>query len=180
MVWLSCPLERAPPSSTCTINGVFASERGNRNSMFRVCVVCVATSGKSPSFLLRALNHVPSGKIIAAVGQPSGSNGGGVGVAVGVAVGEGVGVGDCAEATEITMQLRLTRNASLVRRGGIFMKPTSRKRHQMRARTLFAFFAKSKFGLRRLTGCVERAGCPAEGTPGGKLCPEVDDVGWPE
>ena len=65
--------------------------------------------------------------------------------------------GGCAEAVETAIQLRLTRNASLVRRGGIFMKPTSRKRHQMRARTLFAFFAKSKFGLSRLTGCVERA-----------------------
>ena len=97
--------------------------------MFRLSAGSVATTGKSPP-VLHTLNEVLSGKVIAAVGPASDGGGGlgvGDGVAVGVgdavAVGVGVGVGDCVEATEITAQLRLTRNASPVRRGGIFTKP---------------------------------------------------------
>src|SRR5438552_14257890 len=114
--------------------------------MFRLCAVSVATSGKSP-LVLRRLKNVSLGKTITAVGLPSGNTNGG---------GGGSG-GGCPDMVEIATQLRLTRNASAARGGGIFTEPTSRKSHQIRARTLFAFFAKSKFGLSRLTGCVERA-----------------------
>ena len=95
--------------------------------MFKLSPDRVVTHGKTPP-VLHTLNDVLSGKVIAAVGPASDGGGGlGVGVAVGdgdaVAVGVGVGVGDCADATEIAMQLRLTRNASPARRGGIFTKP---------------------------------------------------------
>jgi hypothetical protein len=90
--------------------------------MFRFSAGRVATTGNSPP-VLHTLNDVLSGKVIAAVGPISFGGGGlGVGDGVGDAVAVGVGVGDWAEATEITMQLRLTRNASPARRGGIFTK----------------------------------------------------------
>jgi len=72
--------------------------------MFKRSAVSVATRGKGPP-PVHSLTHVPSGKIIVAVGQASGWHGGGVGVEV----------DDCAEATEITAQLKLTRNASRVK-----------------------------------------------------------------
>ena|SRR5437660_7366181 len=100
--------------------------------MFRLCPVSVATSGKSP-LVLRRLKNVSSGKTITAVGLPSGNTKGG----------GGGGGGSCAEAVETAMQLRLTRNASAARGGGIFTEPTSRKSHQIRARTLLLSLLKA-------------------------------------
>jgi hypothetical protein len=71
--------------------------------MVTVSAGVVATSPKCPP-MLSSGNQVPSGKIIAAVGQATpGTHGG------------GLGVGNCAEPTETMAQLRLIRNASLTR-----------------------------------------------------------------
>jgi len=101
--------------------------------MFRVCVVCVATSGKSP-LVLRRLKNVSLGKVITAVGLPSGNTKGG---------GGGGGGGGCPDMLETATQFRLTRNASAARGGGIFTEPTSRKSHQTRARTLLLSLLKA-------------------------------------
>lgn len=55
--------------------------------------------------------------------------------------GGGVGVGDCADATEMTIQFRPTRNASLLSQGAIFTKLILNKDGHTNARTFLGFLA---------------------------------------